>query len=301
MRSYYVTLSLLLLTFVTIFHHSNGQYQPRLRKRRGGMKRDRVSGNEEVNNEETATIPTPKKSNRKFKYTPSCNKLVGIYRTLDQLETKCGYSPKAVLDIGANSGDWSSDFSRYFPSARFFLIEATEMHRPALEKHGFPFEIALVGDTPKKVKFYTNANTGNTMFRQYNVVSTDTSKYEEREMRTIDEIISSRQAGTFDFLKIDIQGAELIALQGASEVLKHVEVLTIEASVLNYNVGGATFHDIHTFLHQSGFALYDIFDMMRNNKGDPGFLVQMDLLFVRTTSNLWSKQCTGIESRTGNN
>jgi FkbM family methyltransferase len=277
---------------------SGAEQQTRRRKRRPNSNNNN-KGDRVVQGEDGLNKGVSLQGKRQFKHTPRCNKLVGIYRTLDQLESQCGYSPKAVLDIGANSGDWSNDFSTYFPQATFFLIEATEIHRPTLIKQGFPFEIALVGDKKQKVKFYTNANTGNTIFRQYNVASNDPEMYEERNMFTIDDILSSRNASHFDFMKIDIQGAELLALKGATETLKSVEVLTVEASILTYNVGGVTFTDLNSFLDNAGFALYDIFDMMRTSKGNPGFLVQVDLLFVRKTSSLWSQDCTGIESRDG--
>lgn len=229
---------------------------------------------------------------RVFKHEPTCNKLVGIYRTLAYLEDNCKYFIKSVLDVGANSGDWSNDLRNYFPQASFFLIEADGNNAGSLQKFGFQHEISLVGNKQKTVTYYKrNGETGNSMFKQF---SWKDQTGVNVTMDTVDAIVERRKVGPFNFMKIDVQGAEVLALRGSRKTLKNVEVIAIEASIMNYNVGGASYFEILTTLESRGFALYDMFDMMRQGK-DHGFVVQIDMLFVRKTSKLWDKSCTGFE------
>lgn len=229
---------------------------------------------------------------RDFAHTPKCKNLIGIYRTLSLLETQCGFVLDSVLDIGANSGIWSKELKIYFPGADFFLIEGSILHEQSLLASGLPFHISVVGDENKDVIFYQKeGDTGNSIFRQYNWKKSDPSNIVRTKMFTIDSILENRNITTkFKFLKIDVQGGEVLALKGARNTLESVEVITVEASIMNYNVGGASFLDLYHTLDSFGFALYDMFDMMRRE----GFLVQIDLLFVRKSSSLWLEKCTGI-------
>ena len=227
-----------------------------------------------------------------FKHQVTNANLIGIYRTLVKLEGLCGFTPSAVLDVGANSGEWSADLQRYFPDSTFFLIEGSQANAAAIERKLFKYAITLVGDEDKEIKFYQRpfGETGNAIFKEahWNESTAVISR-----MRRIDDIIAEQNVGPFNFMKMDIQGSEVLALKGAVKTLKHVEVIAVEAAIMNYNVGGASFFDLHQQLETLGFALFDITDMMRRKD----IAVQADLVFVRKTSRLWRKQCTGFPPR----
>ena len=73
---------------------------------------------------------------RNFKHKPKCKVLPGVYRTLDYFEA-CGFIIESVLDIGANSGEWSKLLKTYFPNIKsVFLIEASDAHAEALKQSG---------------------------------------------------------------------------------------------------------------------------------------------------------------------
>lgn len=88
-----------------------------------------------------------------------------------------------------------------------------------------------------------------------------------------------------DYLKIDVQGAELMVLQGATETLKRATFVQMEASAVGYNQGGACWFDLDVFMRQHGFYFYDSADYFRHplafhTKG----IGQFDVLYVRPTS-----------------
>jgi len=59
-----------------------------------------------------------------------------------------------------------------------------------------------------------------------------------------------------DFLKIDVQGAELLVLQGATERLKDVLVVHTEVEFLPMYKGQPLFADVDAFLRAQGFAFH---------------------------------------------
>ena len=67
-------------------------------------------------------------------------------RTLESL----GFQPQAVLDIGANEGNWVTAMKSKLPEAQFFCVEGNQaleqILKPRLEALGVPYRIAIVGD-----------------------------------------------------------------------------------------------------------------------------------------------------------
>jgi FkbM family methyltransferase len=57
----------------------------------------------------------------------------------------------------------------------------------------------------------------------------------------------------YDFMNLDIQGAELKALQGATEVLPHIRAIYTEVNVKELYKGCAFLEDLDLFLVQYGF------------------------------------------------
>ena len=64
--------------------------------------------------------------------------------------------------------------------------------------------------------------------------------------------------GSVEFLKLDIQGAELMALQNATKVLERTAVVHCEVEFDQIYVGQPLFHEIQDFLLKRGFFLVDL-------------------------------------------
>lgn len=78
------------------------------------------------------------------------------------------------------------------------------------------------------------------------------------QTQRLDELIS--QGTTIDFLKIDVEGAELRVLKGASGLLSRRDVLVIRSEFVTvpYYKEHPILGDQHLFLHEFGFRLIDI-------------------------------------------
>lgn len=79
----------------------------------------------------------------------------------------------------------------------------------------------------------------------------------EVEIDTLDNIVAQLKLPHVDFIKMDIEGANLVALEGAKEVLKRREVkLAIAAYHLQTN-GQAELPSIIAFLENLGFEIHE--------------------------------------------
>ena len=80
-------------------------------------------------------------------------------------------------------------------------------------------------------------------------------------------------------LKIDVQGGELDALEGAQKILEYCDVVIVETSFFKFLKDNPAFFDIVWFMKERQFVVYDIFD--KNYRPFDGALGQIDLLFVK--------------------
>ena len=87
-----------------------------------------------------------------------------------------------------------------------------------------------------------------------------------------------------DYIKVDVQGAELLVLQGGFETLKQASFIQFESSTVEYNAGSSCFFEIDEFLRTHGFYLYHQEDPMIQKLFKTKGLGQWDNLYVRPDS-----------------
>lgn len=74
---------------------------------------------------------------------------------------------------------------------------------------------------------------------------------------TLDVLVNDTlkmRSDAFDYLAMDVQGAELLVLTGAEEVLCHVNMVVTEISIVELYVGCCLLSDITDFLGKRGFV-----------------------------------------------
>jgi len=201
-----------------------------------------------------------------------------------------GFNPTAILDVGAFSGDWSRAAEKLFPEAEIFLIESSESRREDLMKTGLSYMIATVGSKPENVDFYDiPGKKANSRFReQTEDFMSDTPM--KKVTYPLDLLMEGMPA--ISLMKIDTQGSELEVLQGASKVLKDVEVLYITVPLMRIHKGSPLALEILSFCKESGFELLNYVD--GDARGPLDALVHVDLTLAKTSSPLFSSISEGI-------
>jgi hypothetical protein len=80
---------------------------------------------------------------------------------------------------------------------------------------------------------------------------------------TLDELVRSRRLPRIDFLKVDIEGAELEVLAAGRSVLDKCSALKLECSFLEQREGQPLIWDVVSFAAKAGFEVVDVRDMHR--------------------------------------
>jgi FkbM family methyltransferase len=96
---------------------------------------------------------------------------------------------------------------------------------------------------------------------------------------TLDSVMTEAQwKENVDLLKIDVQGAELMALRGAEQTLPHVHMIYTEVSFTPLYEGSSIFSEVYDFLCARGFRLLSLREGFRGKDRE---LLQGDAVFAR--------------------
>lgn len=201
-----------------------------------------------------------------------------LRRTLRALEG-AGLSLSNVYDIGANKGRWTRSMRRLLPRSKFFLFEANETHRDKLASRNFPFFICVLGAKEEKRRFYSTGGTGDSLYLEKTNHYQD-SDYREVMTRTLTSLAKENHLPLPNFIKLDVQGAELDILEGGKELLDNCHLIYMECPVMEYNVGAPRFDAYIQALSDFGFFPLQVLEQHLVN----GSLMQIDLLFIRKSS-----------------
>lgn len=104
---------------------------------------------------------------------------------------------------------------------------------------------------------------------------------EEMTTTTVDELLAREFPGKkFDLMVIDVQGAELMVLEGARKTLASLDAVYTEISEEPLYVGSCTWPQIDAFLTEQGFRLKHL-TMSRFSQGDAFYLKNSAFSFWR--------------------
>lgn len=197
-----------------------------------------------------------------------------------------GYAPRALLDVGANVGDFSRDFLQVFPDCVPTLVEPNPFCEEALA--GLPFERHMVAasDLAGEAELFLSKgwlqSTGASLYRENSHYFTDDLTIRQTVPKArIDDLLAGRR---FDFVKIDTQGSELDVLRGGETVLRQADYILLEISVVEFNAGAPPAERIFAQLASMGFAPVAVTDVHRLDDVRDGGVLQMDFLFKRRTA-----------------
>ena len=165
-------------------------------------------------------------------------------------------NPKVIYDIGACVLHWTNKAKDIWPSADYYLIDATDSVEPFLKQSGHPYAINVLSDEDDKtVYFYQNDEHpgGNSYYKETTGFYKESDKV-VKTTKTLDTLVKQNNWPYPDLLKIDIQGAELDMLKGATECLKNCSDIIVECQHKNYNDGAPKINDVKEYLESLGFS-----------------------------------------------
>jgi Methyltransferase FkbM domain len=97
----------------------------------------------------------------------------------------------------------------------------------------------------------------------------------------LDEISSTLAIAGRGILKIDVQLAEHLVLDGATRFLEQIDVICVELSLNRFAPSSKTLFEMMTKLHELGFQYFDTAGSWRQSQS--GRMIQQDTVFMRAS------------------
>jgi FkbM family methyltransferase len=193
-----------------------------------------------------------------------------------------GFVPTTVLDVGAHRADWSRLARAYFPHAKFILVEPQLEMRPDLEAfcgeaNGSTWKLAGAGPEPGEMTLAVWPDLAGSSLLAGADVGHDLEK-RTIPIITIDSLFDGGQELP-QLAKLDVQGFELKALQGASKLIGQTECFILEVSLFRIVPDMPVFFEVTAWLDERGYKFYDIAGHIRRPMDNA--LAQVDAVFVR--------------------
>lgn len=233
------------------------------------------------------------------KILPRKSKRKQLFEVLERYDV----NPNIIYDVGANKGLAINTYSKKFPSSSIYAFEAIpELSEELSNIYRSNSNIIIVPNALDKSKGVRNFNqtiiSGNSSFFDISEQQKHSAHHDnvtrviksiEVQCTTLDDYSQSNNIEKIDFMKMDIQGAEVLALEGAKQLLKSGSISAIYVEVMFAQVyeQQCFYHDIASLLLKNGYWFYNFFDSSCQSDGS---LIHSNALFFspKVPRNMWS-------------
>jgi FkbM family methyltransferase len=196
-----------------------------------------------------------------------------------------------VFDVGANIGQTTDICREMFPDSRIFAFEPHKASFDHLKAkcdevgNALAFELSLSSVSGKQnLHLNPSAPTnsllatdqrGPAVWGQGLLETKDTVQV---EVIRLDDFLADKKIDRIDLMKLDVQGAEHLVLEGAVDSLREnrISVLYTEIITMPTYVGQKLFHEMLKIYDDHNFQLCNIY----NHSAIDGWLRQVDAIFV---------------------
>ena len=210
------------------------------------------------------------------------------------------FDPKVVYDLGASNGGWTRAIRPVFPQAVFELFEPQAHRNPDYDKGLIPLlsqhrnlhlhtNLVFNVEGLLRLRILGKSGVGSSLLGSAQEQSIEVPS------RTLDNMIAVGDIPPPDLIKMDIQGAELLALEGAcQQALPVASVLALELWMLrSYGAQTPLLSEVIEFLQPHDYYPFEFGDGYR----EAGLLVAQDVWFCRLGSSLAEKLWKGRMTR----
>lgn len=200
---------------------------------------------------------------------------------------------KIIFDVGANLGQMTRYYKRWFPKSKIYCFEPFEECFKLLvakyQKSDLiePYQLAVSDKIETKTFFVNRFNQTNSLLesasewkKHFYGDLLDTLEKIQVKTTTIDEFCKVNNISKINILKMDIQGGELMALEGAKDMIgKHeIDLIYTEVGFQKLYEGGAKFSEIVDFLEKYNYTFYGLYEIAYFPKN--GILGYADAIFI---------------------
>jgi len=195
----------------------------------------------------------------------SCNEISNVWRV----------QPKGVLHIGAHEAEEAEDYAR-LDWGPVIWVEAQSKLAKKLKSRLKPgentvFHAAAWDISGIEIELKITNNSQSTSLLEFGTHQQD---YPDVKVTEIEKVVTTRidlllnDSFKFEFVNLDIQGAELRALKGMGNLLNQVNYIYTEINKQEVYVGCATIEEIENYLETAGFRKVSIRWIPKKGWGD---------------------------------
>lgn len=198
------------------------------------------------------------------------------------------YSPRTVLDIGANTGQFAQLARELLPEARIISFEPlrdcfelltgqTNRLAPFI---AYPFALGSENATARMHHNHSSPSSSLLVMdrlHQEELPNTINTVTEDVQIRRLDDLESELLLEDPVFVKIDVQGYTEPVLRGGERVIRRASAIVAEVSVQPLYRGETTFDQVCALLTGWGFVYRGNVDQWSSERD--GRILQCDCLF----------------------
>ena len=230
--------------------------------------------------------------------------VLNILRTMEP--EALGSLSFTMLEIGAVPLEGAVEpfhqITDIFPESRVIAFEVgddlcAKLNKEAKDGHKF-YPVAL-GRTEESRPFFQTADpmcsslyrpNEALLARYYNMESAILEKETLIDTVSLDYFMVQHGIKDIDFIKIDIQGAELDVFQGGTRALLNTGIIVSEVEFIPHYINQPLFGDVSAFLMQQGFMFHKFLGMagralrpvmMNNDRNSASQHIWTDAMFIK--------------------
>jgi FkbM family methyltransferase len=204
-----------------------------------------------------------------------------------------------VLDLGGHVGQFAIEAKATWPLGHITSVEANLGVIEDLARWADDVYYALLWDEDDVEQPYWmrlddayGGSTGNSVYRENTAFFDDLEvkkgivRCEKRRTVTLDTLLAGQEP--YQFVKLDLQGAELKAIQGGTRTFRGVQAILCEQQRKEYNCGAPMHWQVDAAIKRLGAedGEPDTFRMVWESDHDIVGAMQVDRLYVKVNSDV---------------
>ncbi|MCS7227201.1 MAG: FkbM family methyltransferase [Chloroflexota bacterium] len=177
-----------------------------------------------------------------------------------------------IFDVGAFVGDFTARFLSQFPQAQIYAFEPSPSQYQKLEQrfrghprvHTFPIAIS---DQEGMGRFFLNSNPATNSLLSFSNHAAYPGQFSTNAtlsvpITTLDLFCRKHNISTIDILKVDVQGADMLVLKGAENLLRTANIAFVYVELLFVPVYTPHYDGLSvlSYLEQFGYSLLNFYD-----------------------------------------
>lgn len=161
---------------------------------------------------------------------------------------------KKILDIGANNGQFCRGIKKIFPHAHVTSIEAGGKYKDSLQECADEVHIAVLGNERKIVDMYLiETKPGKPSYSKGSNLFGNGKHKDQRHMQLLSDVVADKD---FDFIKQDVQGAEIMIMEGAPEIFTSADYVLNEVNLFESARGEPNIDIMNDYMKTLGFDFH---------------------------------------------